>query len=386
MKLHWAKKCLRWVGACAALALAVTAGALVLWSTAASAAPQLMARIEPTPMPAPKPEIAYDDPLTALLRSATVLAPRSYGNLVVFPVSVSHIADFGPVLTMDEALNRGLLIIEEVGHGSVNEVVAINRSDSHVFLMASEMIGGAKQDRTLSEDLLLAPRSKARIPVFCVEAHRWTSVAPGAQFRSMSAVTPMSVRKTVRLKQNQSEVWAEVSREQTRLGAPSATGALKSVYESREVQRDLEPYIAKLDNIPAVAPNVIGVVVANGNSIVAADLFCRPDLFRRLWPRLLRSYAADAIGKDLPGVGVTIRDAEHFLGRLYHARRDREETPGAGYVLRLRGAGISASALILKRSVVHLEVFPGVELLPQPLRQSPMNLDYRRQRLERDGN
>ena len=383
MKLHRVNARLAWVGALVLAAVAVTAGVAILVS-AAGAAPELMARIGPTPLPAPihKDYGTFDDALAALLRSATVLAPHSCRNLTVFPVTVSSVADFGPVLTMDEALNRGLVTIEEVGSGSVNEVVAVNRSDSYVFMMASEMIGGAKQDRTLSEDLLLAPRSRAKIPVFCVEAHRWTAGAPGARFRSMNITAPMSVRKTVRLKQDQSEVWAEVSREQMRLAAPSSTGALKSVYESETVQRDLDPYLSGLGNIPTAAPNVIGAVVAKGSTIVAADLFYRPDLFRRLWPSLLRSYAADALGERRAGTGVTVRDAERFLGRLWDARRSREETPGAGYVVRLHGAGVNASALVFKRSVVHLDVFPGVEPLPQPLRERPMNLDYRRQRLE----
>jgi hypothetical protein len=307
--------------------------------------------------------------------------------LTVFPVTASHVADFGSVLTMDEALNRGLLIIEEVGSGSVNEVVAENRSAGYVFLLASEMIGGAKQDRTISEDILLRPHSEVKIPVFCVEAHRWSAPESGApaRFRALNSPAPMAVRKSVRIKQSQSEVWGDVAREQTRLGAPSATGALRSVYESPAVKHDLDPYLSKLRDIPEIAPNVIGVVVANGGAIVAADLFCRPDLFRRLWPGLLRSYATDALRNQRGRTGPSVTDAERFLSRLYDARRTREDTPGAGFALRLSGAGVIASALIYKQAVVHLEVFPGAKPLPEPLRRPQMDLNFRRQRLEQGG-
>jgi len=373
----------------AALLVIVTviavAGGLMLRSAAAELEGERVARIAPAPPPSPvKPPIVGEDPLTALLQAATVLAPHSYGNLTIFPVMVSGVADFGSALTMDEALSRGLLVVEEVGSGAVNEVVALNRSDRHIFMMASEMVGGAKQDRTIGKDVLLAPYGKAHIPVFCVEAHRWTAAAPGAEFRSMDQSTPLSVRRTARLKQDQSEVWAQVSREQARLAAPSATGALRSVYESADVQRSLEPYLSQLADAPSAAPNVVGVVVARGASIVCADLFYRPDLFRRLWPKLLRSYAADAIGTP-PGAGrATVGDAERFLGGLYHARRDRLPTPGVGYELRLQGGGAAGSALVFKRSVVHLEVFPGVELVREPPRPEPqMNLQFRRDRLER---
>jgi len=388
MKINHGTAGVRWAAAGIMAAAAVAAGGLMLWPGAVSAARNPDQTKPTTHMPAPahRPDATPPDPLVALLRSATVLAPRSYGGLTVFPVRASRIADFGSVLTMDEALNRGLLIIEEVGSGSVNQVVANNRSASYVFLMASEMIGGAKQDRTISEDLLLRPHSEVKIPVFCVEAHRWSapeSAAP-ARFRALNSPAPMAVRKSVRMKQNQSEVWNDVSRLQLRLGAPSATGAVRSVYESPAVKRDLDPYLSKLRDVPEVAPDVIGVVVANGGAIVAADLFCRPDLFRRLWPGLLRSYATDALGGRDGKMRVSVGDAERFLSRLYDARRTREETPGAGYVERLSGSGVTASALIYQQAVVHLEVFPGAKPLPEPLRRPQMDLNFRRQRLERE--
>lgn len=380
-------KWLRAVLGAAALALAGAgfAAGIALHARADLVAPQRVARIEPTPAPAAaKPTIVGEDPLSALLRSATVLAPRIHENLTVFPVAASHVSDFGSVLTLDEALTRGVLVIEEVGSGSVNQVVAVNRSDHYVFLMASEMIGGAKQDRTIGEDVLLEPRAKAHIPVFCVEAHRWAA-APDGKFYSVDAVTPVAVRRSARLEQDQAQVWAQVAREQERLSAPSPTGALRSVYESVEVQRSLEPYVAHLEKVAVAAPNVIGVVVAAGANIVAADLFYRPDLFRRLWPKLLRSYAAEVAGKRMHSIAFTTEDAERFLGRLYHAQRTPAQTPGAGRLLRLHGAGVNGSALIYQRSVVHLEVFPGLEILPLPEpAQAPMNLDFRRQRLEQD--
>jgi len=378
---------MRWAAALVLVTVAAAVGGLALRSATADAEAAQAPRTERTQMPPPpgKPAIAPVDPLDALLRTATVLAPRSYLNLTLFPVSASGVADFGSVLTMDEALMRGLLVIEEIGLGSVNQVLAINRCDRYVFLMASEMIGGAKQDRTIGEDVLLAPHAKAHIPVFCVEARRWTTSAPDAKFFNMSYNAPMAVRKTARLHRDQSRVWAQVSEEQERLAAPSATGAVRSVYESAEVQRSMEPYVSKLSDIPSVAPNVIGVVVANGREIVCADLFYRPDLFHRLWPKLLRSYAADAIGKHIGPGPVTIREARRFLGQVRRATRTRDHTPGTGYALRLHGAGVSGSALIHARSVVHLEAFPGIELLREPSESSPpMDLDFRRQRLEQN--
>ena len=385
MKSHRAHRSLRWAAVYVLVAVTAAAGGLVLRSAAVKAQPQQVARIEPAPAPVHKAIVGPEDPLITLLRSATVLAPRSHGDLTLFPVTVSYAADFGPVLTMDEGLNRGLLAIKEVGAGSVNELNAANLSDSYVFLMASEMVGGAKQDRTIGEDVLLAPHTTVRLPVYCVEAHRWSAAPPDEGFYAPAAALTAPVRRAARLQRDQSAVWSEVAREQARLEAPSATGALKSVYESADVQARLKPYTEALANVPGAAPNVIGVVVAAGGRIVCADLFYRPDLFRRLWPKLLASYAADVLGKPSGRKPVTIGDAEGFLGRLYHAQRRRESTPGVGYGTRLSGAGVSGSALVYQRSVVHLEVFPGVEILPEPVEVRPLDLNFRRQRLEGPG-
>ncbi len=78
-------------------------------------------------------------------------------------------------LMMREALDQGLLIIEEVSSsGDVNKLTATNKSDLPILLLGGEELEGAKQNRILNVSILLPPNKRSVIPVNCVEAGRWS--------------------------------------------------------------------------------------------------------------------------------------------------------------------------------------------------------------------
>src|SRR5271163_3525444 len=56
------------------------------------------------------------------------------------------------------------------------------------------------------------------------------------------------------------------------------------------VQRNYESVIRQLRD-----KNAVGVVVAVNGEIVWADIFASTDLLQRYWPKLVRSYAAEAV-------------------------------------------------------------------------------------------
>jgi hypothetical protein len=319
------------------------------------------------------------DPLDYLVTGARIGAPRNYQGLTIYPVITRPMPGFGRVYTLDEAMRRGWLQISEYRGGSVNEVMAHNLSDRNVFMMASQMIGGAKQDRIIRDDVLLRPRAKARIPVYCVEQHRWRGVSD--RFSSLGINVSPVLRSRAMAAPSQSEVWAGVAKQQADLGVQSATGAAKVVYESEKVQRDAAPYREKFIGIPDVDPRASGVVVVSRGGILVADVFYDPALFRALWPTLLDSYIVDTLvppAGSAHGIRAPYPDVRAFLQRVLRARRQSKVTPGAGTAYDLRGNGIMGTTLIMDRAVVHLELFPGVEILPL---RTP-GIEWRRQRLE----
>jgi hypothetical protein len=319
------------------------------------------------------------DPIDYLVRHATIGAPRAYQDLTIYPVITRPMPGFGQVVGLDEAMRRGWLRISEYGGGSVNEVMAQNLSDRHIFMMASEMIGAAKQDRIIRDDALLAPHSKARIPVYCVEQHRWHGVSD--EFRPLGANVSPVLRSRAMATPSQGEVWAGVAKQQEDLGVKSPTGSASVVYEAGEVQRQVAPYRDKFIGVPDVDPRASGVVVLTRGSITVADVFCEPALFRALWPRLLDSYIVDALApvpQFAHGIMPPRPDVQAFLQRALQARRLSRPTPGGGEAYDLRGGGIMGTALVAGQAVVHLELFPAAQ--PVPLRTP--GVDWRRQRLE----
>ncbi len=340
--------------------------------------------ISPPPKSAPVPPTSLINPVEALLRSAHVEEPWQWEGLTVFPVVLKPVRSFGDALTLDEALAKGVLSISEIGHGQVNRVIAHNRSDRHIYLMAGEALGGAKQDRMVAEDVLLPPHGRLEIAVWCVEHGRWTE---GKEFRSGGFIAPALVRRKA-AQTSQTDVWEGVAEAQRAAGAPA--GSLATVAKSKAVQEKMRPYRDRLLSLPDRREGTCGVIVAYGrdgfgsahHTWLAADIFYEPALFERLWPKLLDSYLMEVSSRSPRWEKPSVRDAEDFLGQLFWARHFSRPTPGAGRRVELRGDSIYGSALVMGPSVIHLEAFPGAHILredrPRPL---PPSLQYRRNRL-----
>ncbi|NIM06268.1 MAG: hypothetical protein GTO55_07790 [Armatimonadetes bacterium] len=331
--------------------------------------------ISPPPKPAEGvPECKALDPLETLLHSAEIKRPWHEGGLTIFPVvGIKPTGSLRKVLTLDEAMAKKVLAISELGSGQVNRVIANNRSDNHIFMMAGEALGGAKQDRMVGEDTLLPPHSRTQVPVWCVERGRWTGVK---EFHSRGFVAPSSVRQRAAESKSQTEVWESVAGVQHATRAP--LGSLATVADSEEVKERTDPLREHFTPLPKKRSDICGVVVAYGSEWLAADVFYDPSLFQRLWPKLLDSYLMEISGRHHHHGKPSVKDAETFLGQLFWAQRTAAPTAGAGQRIELRTGGVFGSALIMGDSVVHLEAFPSANIIPYP--GTPPSLQYRRDR------
>lgn len=157
--------------------------------------------------------------------------------------------------------------------------------------------------------------------------------------------------------------------------APSR--AFARAYEDEDAQEQAKPYIDKLDRLPRLCPNAVGVVVAVGNRIVCVDAFGSPGLFRRMWPKLLRSYVIDAM-QTRPSGRIGQQRVQQLIGEAARAEFSNRPTVGAGNLQRLAAASASGSALVFRNAVVHLDLFPDSNL---DCDDGPVpRLDFRRQR------
>ena len=159
--------------------------------------------------------------------SLHVLAPITHGNLTIFPIVGGIEYDTSRLLTLDEGVRAGTVIVTEQGsvHGllrrgqpvnrgsgsAVNQLVLINNSDRPLLLLAGEIVTGGHQDRVIGADRLVLPNSDPiDLSVFCVEPGRW--VGPSMQFNSMkSQMAQPSVRVPAMAAKDQHQVWNQVA-------------------------------------------------------------------------------------------------------------------------------------------------------------------------------
>jgi hypothetical protein len=218
--------------------------------------------------------------------------------------------------------------------GSVNELAIENVSaDEDVYIQSGEIVKGGQQDRTLKDDLIL-PTKSGKVPIasFCVEHGRWSRRGQEAvrNFDSApQALASKQMKMAVRVAGNQQQVWNEVSRAQDRMSsavagavrAPASPTSYMLSLESPQLQQSVDGYIRELSGSPDGQSDVIGYAFAVNGKINSADVYASNDLFRKLWPKLLRASAVEAVTSLQPGanfekpsfaaVQASLVDADH---------------------------------------------------------------------------
>jgi hypothetical protein len=353
---------------------ALAAMGLALWTMGATSG---WARSPVKPVPALSQPQAD---LKAYMGRLTVLAPEQHGGLTLYPLVARDDFPLSGVATLDEALKRKALVVTELeGSAQVNSLLLENVSASPVFVMAGEILRGAKQDRTMQNDLLIPPKSgKMKVSVFCTEHGRW--VENSKSFESAEQAVPNSVRRSAKVDKSQGRVWSSIEQNQDKLRAAAPTAAAKDVYEAPHVKTDLKPFLDRLSGLPKRHAHVVGVVAAYGDRLVAVDLFGDDDLFARLYPKLLRSYVVDVLNDKAAGA-YSAKDAAALLAAARAGEWVRHGTEGMGQALALSQTRTHGSALLNAAMTIHADVFTGEAAPPvREDRRAQPNVQQRRER------
>jgi hypothetical protein len=270
-----------------------------------------------------------------------------YERLAVFPVTSDEVADADEFITLDEGLRAGTVTVTELGSegrtrppvarqhngriaqqrvdgAQVNKLAITNKSGKKLVLIAGEMVVGGKQDRIVGHDCIISS-SDTPVPldVFCVEHGRWSGGAAFADNQASAGradggakmMASPKVREKAQAKKDQGLVWEAVAKSVSENQVATSTGDLKSVYQDKRVGSTLEGYErAFKDKLKGA--NVVGVVVAIGGKVISADVFASPRLFQAYWPKMLRSYALEAMTAAAVERGeADAKAAEAFLAR-----------------------------------------------------------------------
>jgi hypothetical protein len=209
---------------------------------------------------------------------------------------------------------------------TVNTLFVENISKDTVYLMAGEVIQGGKQDRVIAQDLILPPQSaKTELPVFCVEHGRWTyQDGKKSNFDKHYGGASMKLREVVDTKQNQSEVWKEVNRSNSKNKVESKTSAYTVQASSEEFQKSKKEYLNFFQNIFKDDKSTVGVIVVSGKKVVGCDMFASPQLFQSQYFTLLDSYINEAI-TDGEEVNISKNEVEDYMNKILNENEVEQE-------------------------------------------------------------
>ena len=260
-------------------------------------------------------------------RSQDLSGPYTYNNLTVYLVHGENELNGKTPLTLEEAMERKLVIVHETSDVNKLEIENISKADE-VYVQAGDIVKGGKQDRVLAIDLIV-PAHSGRMPLdaFCVEHGRWTpraSESPEAFSVSTEIVPSKELKLAAKHANSQAQVWARVEESQGKLSAAANTNVASNVsrsslqlsLENKEVRANADEYIDSLRSIVNGKEDVIGFVFAINGEINSADTYGSGELFAKLWSKLLKASAIEAVSESYGrSSSATVRsdDTREFL-------------------------------------------------------------------------
>ena len=286
----------------------------------------------------------------------------TFRNLTAFPL-LNPTGTVPGYLTLDEALQQGRTRITEVSAGgNVPELRVVNDSSMPVLLLDGEELIGALQNRVLNLTLLVPATTALTVPVSCVESGRWSqqspefAAAPRTQYAAGRMQKMEQVSKSLRTggerRSDQNAVWNDIAEKSRRFEAQSETGAMSAIYEQNT--ENIEAYAQEF----APLADQVGASYAINGRFVGFELFDSVTTFATLQPKLVRSYALDALDR-LGEVQVlpSLWSAESLLNAASRVEVDEHRAIGLGEDVRLSGNGLVGAALVVDEQVIHLSVF-----------------------------
>ena len=111
----------------------------------------------------------------------------------------------------------------------------------------------------------------------------------------------------------------------TRVNADASPTSLQLALENKEVQKTAENYIDALSGLVNGKPDVIGYVFAINGKINSADIYASSVLFKKLWPKLLKASAIEAIAELRRGEKFAAPPADAVRGFLDDSKGTEKE-------------------------------------------------------------
>jgi hypothetical protein len=289
--------------------------------------------------------------------------PCSSRNLVVFPLfrqnsQLIHL-DY---LLLEDGISHGKVRITELNaQGSVPELRLDNEEDLPILIVDGEELIGAKQNRVLNLTILAPAKQSIVIPVSCVEAGRWNmSCAELKQADHLmyshgraerAACVTESLRSSGTRVSDQGAVWRGIAEKAARLNTFSPTSAMSAIYERHA--SSLEAFVRAFD----CQGGQCGAVFVISGQIAGLDIFDYPEVMRRFFKKLIRSYALDALDASTESTSVGPESVSAFIKNIVSAPCFAEPALGHGKDVRFKGAEVSGASLWALQRYIHICAF-----------------------------
>ncbi|HOX56165.1 MAG TPA: hypothetical protein P5205_04625 [Candidatus Paceibacterota bacterium] len=340
-----------------------------------------------------------DNVVKTRLQSVQFGEAQTYKNITILPLIAPADGTF-QYRTLGEALATWDIAITEVSAaGSVPDLMVVNRANKPVLLIDGEELAGAKQNRVLNTSILIKEVSETKIPVSCTEQGRWSYASQAfAESGNVMAYKSRS-RKTRSVHEslqscgapvsNQGEVWNGIAELQVKACCTSPTSAMSDVYKARD--EDLR----QCDETFKPVANQIGLLAFIGGKPAGVELVSLISAYAKLHPKLVRSYALEALiesrpspagagqgGTPAPGEGksgasaVSLEpsipaQAHAFLAEIVAADERQFPSVGHGTDYRYKARALAGTALVHEKEVVHAAFF-RLEETGQPVQLAPL--------------
>jgi ARG and Rhodanese-Phosphatase-superfamily-associated Protein domain len=330
----------------------------------------------PTPPPpttssaAPAAPAQLPTPRDPGLKAA--MAPYKLGKAVVIdnvafvPIQVPGADYSGPEhLTLAEAMEKKLIVVKELNSGgSVPQLEMKSKAEVPIFIPFGSIVTGGKQDRMIRVHLVLRPKEKKKVDVYCVEQGRWSGGSGSkAVFTANASMASGRVRSAAISKKSQGEVWQRVSKANAALGNASGSSNFQGNLETKAFKTVARRLAPASRDISAGRRNSGVVVLVNGK-VVAGEIFATPAYFRKVWPLLFKGYVVDAAAsgkRKQPLVSAQRAEqlARDHLAQLAAARVTTSKESGL-LKLNLQSKTTLGDAVIeaQQQRLIYLRLFP----------------------------
>lgn len=261
----------------------------------------------------------------------TIGEPVSEGNLQVFLIHGQEELGNKAYTILSTAMDDKKVIVKETG--DVNQLSISNNGDSYVFIHTGDIVKGGKQDRTIAQDVIIAPGAK-NVPLesFCVEQGRWQQREGEnvSQFGSNDKMlSSRKLKMAARYEKNQGKVWQNVQEEQTQLNenisvingydvavedAVSET-SLQLTLENKELKKAKKEMEQKFISILKDNETAIGYAYAINGEIYGVDIYNNKKLFNALWGKIAESIMTESVSNrsDEDLKSATTSDVTRFM-------------------------------------------------------------------------